>query len=614
MEKFKNRIKQNFSFIALSAFWLVALLNPVFKKYDYGAEYPLVLVFIVVLMAVFIAERNDKRENNFFEQLCLWAFIAMTVFSFIFSETKNMGFSEVLAFISGALLYFNYSNKKIPFMDMFIKTVVIGALLSVTIGFLSYFYQPEPRMFGTFFNILYPANRWPNGFASFLLIAWPLLFLFKDKKHGLGLMIAASLMISALFLTFSRGALIAFSGQVLLLGLYYLRPIGRDRFKDIGYAALTLLFAISLFSFSNYVRSLSTTDVIQVDQRIEFQNNEELTSKLERIDFWKGAIQLMNKNPWFGTGPSSFRYEYNGIQQTFLGSSDHPHNIFLKIGLENGLIALIAFACFLIALFMKVLLNFAKLAKEDQNKVFILSVAVLGILAHNLIDYNFNFLANLIPLFMFLAFIRSILVKNAEEKKPKLELIFVGILVVLCLYESAILCLIYGVGEKYTEYSLFPRQYYNTNAIRAIRADNLKEAERLVDMQLQLNPMDGKAYYLRGSIECKNGNFIQCKTDFLKAIELDPMNDLSYYRDYFVAGTSADDKQIVDQATKILEVYFDYVRKDIHSTAYTENVEAAYDLAGYLIPYLPSEKGGEFLIKRQIMMDYANSLRALKRF
>lgn len=624
MEQFKVHLQQNFSVIVLGSFWLVSLLNPLFKKYDYGAEYPLVLLFVVILTVIFFVERRDKHENNFFERFCLWTFVMMTVLSFIFSLTKNVGFSEVLAFISGVLLYLNYSNKKIPFMLSFLKIVAVGALLAVAIGFLSYFVQPETRMFGSFFNILYPANRWPNAFATFLLITWPILLIFRDKKHNHGLMIVVSLMISALFLTFSRGALIAWGGQILLLGLYYLLPVKKKSLNCIIYAFATLLLAISLFSFSNYVRSLNTSDVISVEQKLEFGNNEELTSKLERVDFWEGAAFLTWERPLIGMGPSSFRYAYNGIQKTFLGNSDHPHNLFLKIGMENGVIAFLAFLFFLISLFFKVTKNFRALKPEDKDKVFILSVAVLGALAHNLIDYNFNFLANLILLFMFLAFIRSFFVKTTEIEKPKLGMIFMTILVILALYESVVLCLIYGIDEKYTEYSLFPRQYYDTQAIRAMRIDDFASAEKYVAMQLSLNPLDGKAYYLRAKTECAKYDYESCKSDIKRAIFYDPMNDLSYYRDYIGLlnmtpknvdeQLSKKDLQIINHATEILEVYFDYVQKDIHSTAYTDNVEAAYDLAGYLSLYLPSEKAGEFLIKRQIMIDYANALRATKRF
>ncbi|MFA6992211.1 MAG: O-antigen ligase family protein [Candidatus Gracilibacteria bacterium] len=621
MNYFKSYLKENFSLVALSAFWLVALLNPVFKKYDYGAEFPLVILLGILVFVIFFAERKKLRENNIFEQLLVWIFILMTILSFIFSETKNVGLSEVLAFISGMLLYLNYSNRKIPFINSFARIVLVGALLATTFGFLSYFSQPETRMFGTFFNILYPANRWPNAFASFLLIAWPLVLLFRNKKHNLGLAVVVSMFISALFLTYSRGALIAFLGQILLLAIYYLWPLGKTFFKRIGFSLLALLFSLSFFFFANYVRSLGTTDVIDVTQKIEFQNNEELTSRTERVDFWVGAIKLMAKRPWIGLGPSSFRYEYNRIQKTFLGNSDHPHNIFLKIGMENGVIAMIAFVLLLLNLLNKTAKNFHKFKKSDRETVYVLAVAVLGILAHNMIDYNFNFFANLIPLFMFLAFIRSISVKHENTARPKTEVMFAFILALLCIYEGFVLCLAYGLNERFTELSLYPRQYYTTHATRSLRYGYMEDAEKFISAQLALNKKDGQIYYLKSALEFQKGNFAASKSDLKQAIKLNPMNDLSYYRDYVgLLGMDndpnlySDDKQIIEKSTKILETYFGYVQNDIHSTAYTDNVEAAYDLAGYLSPYLPEQKAGEFLVKRQIMMDTANALRATKRF
>ena len=41
----------------IGGFWLIDLLNPVFKKYDYGAEFPLLIVFCVLLVVVGVEER-----------------------------------------------------------------------------------------------------------------------------------------------------------------------------------------------------------------------------------------------------------------------------------------------------------------------------------------------------------------------------------------------------------------------------------------------------------------------------------------------------------------------------------------------------------------------------
>ena len=57
-------IKDNLSFIILSSFWLFALINPVFKKYDYGAGFPLVLLLGVIVLVLIYLEFKEKREKN----------------------------------------------------------------------------------------------------------------------------------------------------------------------------------------------------------------------------------------------------------------------------------------------------------------------------------------------------------------------------------------------------------------------------------------------------------------------------------------------------------------------------------------------------------------------
>ncbi|MEK7085482.1 MAG: O-antigen ligase family protein [Patescibacteria group bacterium] len=100
--------------------------------------------------------------------------------------------------------------------------------------------------------------------------------------------------------------------------------------KTVALVVLAGLLVVGIFVGTEKLRSLNHK-VIDVENRLTFSGDESLTSKQERKDFWKGALELIKEKPIFGWGPFSFRYAYNPIQKTLLGNSDHPHNIFLKI-------------------------------------------------------------------------------------------------------------------------------------------------------------------------------------------------------------------------------------------------------------------------------------------
>lgn len=614
MESVLKYVSRNFSFLVLSGFFLIALLNPLFKKYDYGAEFPLVIVFGVLLLVIGVAEWRKKREAANLEQIFLSLFTLLVVISFIFSQTKNYGFSEVLAFLSVSSLYLIIAYTKIPWIKIFLKIVAVGALLSVLLGFILYFWWPEVRMIGPFFNILYHAHVWPNAFALFLIMTWPvfLWFAFAKKKYSkIFMVLSFSLLFSALYLTFSRGALLTFAGQLVLALIFFYKKID---LKIIFTAILIAALSFGIFSGANYLRALNH-EIIDVEERVSFDNSEGLTSKQERIDFWIGAYELTKQEPLTGWGPYSFRYAYNGIQKTFLGSSDHPHNIFLKISAEYGVPAVVCFIAFLFMSFMTLISRFKKLNNEKKNLVFVLLISVLGAFAHNLIDYNFNFLVNLMTLFLFLAFIRSLLVKDVKTKSsPVVGFGLPLIIALISFYEGGLLVLAYTVDESYLEYSNFPRNYYLEVAEKSIKSNDFDTALWYLDEQIYKNSLDSQAYYLRGVIYCDKDDSKKCAENMTKAVTLNPMNDFNYYIGYLKSGAQAEAEAGIPDPLPLLEQYFDYVENNVHFTAYTSNVEAAAELLELILSPTHAIDYSYYWEKKEQMLKTAEKLRTNKNF
>ena len=116
-------LKNNFSFLVLSGVFLIALFNPVLKKYDYGAGFPIVLLFSVLLFLVVLYERKQKREKARLEQTLIFAVIFLFIVGFINSQTKNIGFSEVLAFVSVFTSYLVFAYQKTNFIRRFLKEI-----------------------------------------------------------------------------------------------------------------------------------------------------------------------------------------------------------------------------------------------------------------------------------------------------------------------------------------------------------------------------------------------------------------------------------------------------------------------------------------------------------
>lgn len=579
------------------------------------------MILFGVLLGIFgvfeMKRMKGKSEKSTFENVFLIVFMAAVILSFVFSQTKNIGLSELVAFLSVGIFYLLFAHKKINWDGKFLKVLAASVILAVILGYIFYFTLSEPRMFGPFFNILYHANKWPNAFALFLLLSWPVFFVVFKKNVFWKIILSLSFVISGLLLTYSRGALIAFSGEILLLGIYYVRKIN---FKIILGTIFVVILTSGFFFGANFIRSLNH-EVIDTEERITFSNNEELTSVTERLDFFNGAIKLIEEKPFFGWGPFSFRYAYNPIQKTLLGSSDHPHNLFLKIGAENGLIALFAFLAFLASVFVIVVKRFKSLGEQNKNFVFVLCTGVLGALAHSLIDYNFNFFQNLLLLFAFLIFIRSKIVQKETNRNivPKILAVFLSIFV---LYEGAIFTASKLIDEDYLRYSFYPRNYYLTEAEGLIKEQKFDEALILLDKQIKLNPLDSQSFNLKSVVYCdeKYENYLSSECEMLlsKTIELNPLNDIGLYLNYFInaekTGKLKEKKEEISKTVALLETYFKYAQNNVHFTAYTGNVESAYELSKILLPYLNAEEKSGFQRASEEMMETVSKLRENKKY
>jgi putative inorganic carbon (hco3(-)) transporter len=606
-------LKENMTGAVLSAFFLFALFNPVFKKFDYGAGFPLVIGFGVLLALFLWSEYRVKREKPRLEPAFLLIFMAAVLMSFVYSQTKNIGFPEVMGFLTVGVFYLIFAYNKNKWTKAFLWTVGLSLLLAIFLGFFFYFTKGEVRMVGPFFNIWYKSHQWPNAFALFILTTWPVFLLIFKGKYNFVKVLGLSLILSALLLTYSRGAFIAFIGQIVLLGIYFARSI---RVKTVVLTLLIAILGTGIFYGANLIRS-QNFDVVDLEEKVAFDNAEGITSKTERVDFWKGAITLTKERPLLGWGPFSFRYAYNGIQDVFLGSSDHPHNVFLKISAENGVIALFGFVGFLLMLLLTVWQRFSFLDKKERDFVYILGVAVAGAFAHNLIDYNWNFYVNLLLIFVFLALIRSTVAMPSGKERSPINLTLVTILLSLfSLMQGCILVLGYTVDTAFIDYFLYPRLYHILNAQDAINADDFETALYHVDEEISLNPLDGQAYYHRGQVYCDNdfaGQDLEiCRDNFAMAIEKDPMNDLKYYREYFRVADKAEIERILPEVEELLNTYFYYVDFNVHFTGYTDNVEAASDLVDMILPYVTD--GDDLLAKREKMLKKAAQLRAEKVF
>jgi|GEM_PF-414848 tetratricopeptide (TPR) repeat protein len=540
--------------------------------------------------------RHGESKNNLHTEIIilLSIFITWTVLSYLFSKTQNYGLDEVLRTGGLGLILIWYINRTSEdddqnidsFENSFIKWFAGIAALVCLIGMIVYIFQPVNRFVGTFFDHRFHTDYWPNAYAQFLLLSWPIALYVsslsenKNKKNKYFEKIKISihpflysvyklirpflkyvptgLILGCLLLTYSRGAFIAFFGQIFLLSILILGHRGsRKRLnKPLTHIALGLVFGFVLFVGINELRSV-VHPVQSISQKVTFTAPEGKSSVSERSSFWKHSLIMTADKPIFGWGPYSFRFVHPRYQEHVLATSDHPHNVFLKLSSERGIIAAMIFALLLFMALkpgIETSIKGKRFTVEDHARLGypLVVTAISGVIAHNLIDYNLQFVGISLPFWILIA----ILIKRAKFNKPlfikkniKIRLSTITSAMALMLLfvatHEAVFLLTSSFGRhaeasgntdkaiawyEISENELFTRDMRLSQIHIHIKNKDFELAILALDNYMKRNNQDARAWKLKGEIHLLKNEFDSAINAFDQAFEYGGWNDLGISR------------------------------------------------------------------------------------
>src|SRR3989344_5092145 len=237
--------------------------------------------------SVFLGRLVSKERQTRLSPLiaALLMLLVWTATSLLTSSTQNYGLDELLQ-MGGLIFVFlwiilredsiqnaaaRYRILRYRFEEQFFLLLTFIAVLSCGIGVLVYALQPVNRFVGTFFDPRFHTDYWPNAFAEFLLLAWPITLLVTGNalqrgtlpllRYGLKIFLLRFLPIglfsACLLLSYSRGAIIAFLGQIALLPLLLLvrKAAGSTIVQPLRRIAAALIIGFVVFVGTNELRS-----------------------------------------------------------------------------------------------------------------------------------------------------------------------------------------------------------------------------------------------------------------------------------------------------------------------------------------------------------------------
>jgi O-antigen ligase len=554
----------------------VLLVSPLFmfmyprtNKVDWIEFINPLLVYSLILMVAFLISRI-KGVSQVKTPVSLLLFIVFTVAAYFFSDVRAFGFGEVLMSMIGGLtfLFFAVDENKQK-LEKYLPAVLTGILLiSAAVGMKAFWTTDHLRFFGFFFDPSIKANAWPNAYATFFLLTAPFVMFFFWKLPGKFSYIStilAGLLLSTFFLTYSRAGLIALIIQAAIALVLFRRSI---RFSNTG-VKIFLTFIFSAFLSFYAIDAVKSINWVTVDlkERITFTETLGGTSVNERAEFFAGSVELIKQKPFFGWGPMSFKWVYPQFQGGFLAISDHPHNIFLKIATERGLLAMLSFIVFMAIVFVK---NNPFSSKSD----LITKIGWLGIMGafiHSMVDYNFNFFSVEIVFWFILA-----LLSRLKETRTNF---FAVMLIVAILLSGLIIKLetrqFYRIidaptDEKIREFNpLMPLWSFH-------KINDVFESELALNKQLDVNAYDTRALGGLARYEKDKGNYSNAISIYEKIIKIDPKNTFEHYLEYakLLKDQNQTEKlrQLSTLVRPLMEEYKNLYKINLHYTQRTNEM------------------------------------------
>ena len=294
-----------------------------------------VMVPVLIGFSIALLRGNAKlsRLNTPINKMVvsLWAFFSISLLFGPYVDVVNQWrfFNPDVAYATISKVFLSYFVAAVLLDDT--KKVRWAALVMiVTFVYMTYWANAQYYIHHVYGRLHGPQSITGGGiyydqnyFAVLFVTGAPFLyFLSKSLKYKFASLLAATIVLlswNAIFLTASRGALVALVSMILIFVL-------RSKKKYIGLAVVALLGLAYWHDGGSIMKKRATT----------ITNYSVSQSAEDRLESWRAATRMMEAHPFTGVGFASFGQAY----PTYSSHRPHiAHNTFFQIGGECGIFA-----------------------------------------------------------------------------------------------------------------------------------------------------------------------------------------------------------------------------------------------------------------------------------
>lgn len=266
--------------------------------------------------------------------LLLILYLLIVLFSSYLSYFPDVSYNNLDRYYLWIVIYFiiiNIVNTRRRFFIFLCIFLVASFKLSIS---LSLIWAKRGFSF-TDWGLMGPPGFFQNSgeLAIQMLVFWPIAWAFgnsvKDyvsRRWYIVLMLMPVTAIMVILGASSRGAQLALICQLVVMNYRY-------------------VFRLKVLAFIAIFSTLIWT-VLPEEQKQRFETMGEDGTSKQRLLYWENGIEMIQDNPVLGVGYFNFApyFERYYPEDVLLGRAELPHNIFIQIGTDTGVLGLMVFS------------------------------------------------------------------------------------------------------------------------------------------------------------------------------------------------------------------------------------------------------------------------------
>jgi len=375
-----------------------------------------VAICIVTFVSMMLKFFFGKRSVHFcFLDFTVSIFLVLVLLGGFVSAGGTMSLKIALVYVCFGTSYFVFANliRTKGWIKRVIAAVVLSSAIVSAVGLFEWFFGHPSKIWQD--GVLFSSMKGrvvslfdnPNVLAEFLILTMPLSVAYalnaKNTKTSFRCIFAFVLQLACLVFTWSRGAWLAIILSVLVLATVRSKRV-------LGIISGSALICLPIVPF------VSQTAVFR---RLVSAFNLADTSIAYRLNIWKGSLEMFEEYFFTGVGVGipAFASVFPQYAPSGAESALHSHNLYLQIGLECGVIALIVFLMIVFLAYQNIYTLLFRTRKLSEYGVFVFAIAVgIGaLLLQGFTDHVFYNYRIALMFWMMLGFSQALISKNDED-------------------------------------------------------------------------------------------------------------------------------------------------------------------------------------------------------